>query len=94
MHVRHVEKLVAHITNMFDASSDWEDIEFASLPTDDSIVSTRWIAEKKATILPWRYPRLVWLYDLLQGRPRRTLYRPMTYCCGTFTKKQARQTGA
>ena len=89
MHVRHVEKLVAHIKNVFDPSADWSDIEFEALPTDERIVTTRWIAETKAPTLPWRYPLFVWLYDLLRGRPRPILYRPMTYCCGTFTKKHA-----
>jgi len=88
MHVRHVEKLVAHIKDVFDPLSDWEDIDFGALPTDDRIVTTGWIAETKSSTLPWRHPLCVWLYDLLRGRPRRTLYRPMTYFCGTFIKKQ------
>jgi len=89
MHVRHVEKLVSHITSVFDTAPDWHDIQFGALPADNSVVTTRWIAETKAAPLPWRNPLLVWCYDLLRGRPRRALYRPMTYCCGTFTKKQA-----
>jgi len=92
MHVRHVEKLLAHINNVLCPLSDWEHIEFGALPTDNRIVTTGWIAETKASTLPWRHPLLVWLYDLLRGRPRRTLYRPMTYFCGTFMKKQTPRT--
>ena len=86
MHVRRVEKLVEHITSMFECSSDWEPIVFDSLPSDNSIVSTLWDSEAVKAGLPWRNPALIWLYDLLRGRFRSTLYRPMTFCCGAFTK--------
>lgn len=87
MHVRHIGGLVAHIENLFKPSSDWHDVQFTGLPADDKIVTTRWIAETAALTLPWRNPLLVWMYDMLRGRPRSTLYRPMTYCCGSFSKR-------
>lgn len=87
MHVRHVAKLAAHLGRRFSVASDWPDIDFGALPSDNDIVTTGWVASTQAAPLPWRQPRLVWLYDLLRGRPRATLYRPMTFCCGTFTKR-------
>ena len=87
MHVRHVEKLVDHIVEVFDLSPDWQPIDFASLPADNSIVATSWDSDAVRSALPWRNPTLVWLYDLLRGRFRSTLSRPMTFCCVTATSK-------
>ena len=89
MHVRHVEELVAHITRVFEPPSDWGPILFESLPADSSIVTTHWDDAAVKAGLPWRNPLLVWFYDVLRGRFRSTLYRPMTFCCGAFTKKRS-----
>lgn len=88
MHVRHVEKLVEHICEVFLVSSDWPSVSFASLPTDQTIVTTGWDADVIKAGLPWRNPILVWFYDMLRGRFRNTLRRPLTFCCQTLTKKQ------
>ena len=87
MNVHRVEELVSQITRVFDVSPDWQHIDFESLPNDDRIVTTHWDHPAVKAGLPWRNPWLVWLYDVLRGRYRSTLYRPMTFCCGSFTKK-------
>ena len=87
MYVSRVEKLVDHISDVFDVSSDWQPVAFDSLESDDSIVTTGWNAEAVKAGLPWRNPVLVWAYDMLRGRFRKTLYRPLTFCCQTITKK-------
>ncbi len=86
MYIDRVRKLVDHIEHNFELSTDWASIPFDSLSTDPGIVSTRWDSPTIRSALPWRRPLLVWLYDLLRGRPRSSLYRPMTYCCLTMTK--------
>lgn len=88
MYTRRVEKLVDHIVSTFDVVSTLEPIAFESLPEDPGIVTTQWDAETVRAGLPWRQPLLVWAYDALRGRFRKTLYRPMTFCCLTVTKKQ------
>jgi SAM-dependent methyltransferase len=50
-------------------------------------ITTAWISREFPDRLPWQYPRLVWLYDALRGRLRSSLYRPMTFYCGTYFKK-------
>jgi SAM-dependent methyltransferase len=87
MYTRRVERLVKHIEDVFDLPDDWRPIDFDALPADESIVTTRWNAEAVASGLPWRRPRLVWLYDMLRGRFRAELYRPMTFCCLTLLRK-------
>jgi len=86
MHRSRVGKLVEHVAGLFEVSEDWQDIDFDGLESNAGIVTTGWTAATGAAALPWRQPVLVWCYDLLRGRPRATLYRPMTFCCGTFTK--------
>lgn len=49
-------------------------------------VTTTWVAEEHPERLPWKNPRLVWLYDAFRGRFRSRLYRPMTFYCGSFVK--------
>ncbi len=88
MHVRHVETLVDHIGSVFDVSTDWEPIAFDALTADSGIVSTAWDFPSIKAGLPWRNPMLVWAYDLLRGRFRTTLYRPLTFCCQTVRKKR------
>lgn len=88
MYTRHVETLVNHIVSMFDVPSVMEPISFESLPENPDIVTTQWDTEVVREGLPWRQPLLVWAYDALRGRFRKTLYRPMTFCCLTATKKQ------
>ena len=87
MYYRQVEKLVNHITDVFDVPQDWKTDQFESLPTDADIVSTSWDLEAVKAGLPWRNPLLVWLYDLVRGRFRRALYRPLTFCCLTLNKE-------
>lgn len=88
MHTRRVERLVEHIVSTFDAPSVLEPISFESLPANADIVTTQWDDDAVRAGLPWRQPLLVWAYDALRGRFRKTLYRPMTFCCLTVTKKQ------
>jgi len=88
MHVRHVRELIEHIAALFDFPSDWKPISFDSLPLDDDIVTTKWDSDTIRSGLPWRNPLLVWFYDVLRGRYRNTLYRPMTFCCQSMTKKR------
>jgi SAM-dependent methyltransferase len=88
MYTRRVEKLVDHIVSTFDVSSDLEPISFGSLPENPDIVTTQWNTETVRAGLPWRQPLLVWAYDALRGRFRKSLYRPMTFCCLTVTRKQ------
>ena len=87
MYTRRVEQLVKHVENIFELPDDWRPIAFDSLPTDRSIVTTRWSADAIRSGLPWRRPGLVWLYDALRGRFRTELYRPMTFCCLTLLRK-------
>ena len=87
MHTRRVENLVTYIEELFELPDDWQPIAFDTLRTDESIVTTRWDAEAVRSGLPWRRPRLVWIYDALRGRFRNELYRPMTFCCLALTKK-------
>ena len=88
MYTHRVEKLVDHIVSTFDVPSDLGPISFGSLPENPDIVTTQWNTETVRAGLPWRRPLLVWAYDALRGRFRRTLYRPMTFCCLTVTRKQ------
>lgn len=87
MYFRQVESLVNHITNVFDVSRDWKPDQFKSLQTNADIVTTSWDSEAVKAGLPWRNPLLVWLYDMVHGRFRRALYRPLTFCCLTLYKK-------
>lgn len=87
MYTGRVEQLVKHIEEVFELPNDWQSIDFDILPTDQKIVTTEWSAEAVRSGLPWQRPLLIWLYDALRGRYRSTLYRPMTFCCGTFVKK-------
>lgn len=88
MYTHHVEKLVDHIVSTFDVSSALEPISFGALRENPRIVTTQWDADAIRKGLPWRQPLLVWAYDALRGRFRKNLYRPMTFCCLTVTRKQ------
>lgn len=88
MYVGHVRELIEHIAALFDFSSDWKPISFDSLPLDNDIVTTKWDSDTIRSGLPWRNPLLVWFYDVLRGRYRNTLYRPMTFCCQSMSKKR------
>jgi SAM-dependent methyltransferase len=88
MYTRRVEKLVDHIVSTFDVLSAMEPISFESLPENPRIVTTQWDDEAIKAGLPWRQPLLVWAYDALRGRFRKNLYRPMTFCCLTVTRKK------
>ena len=87
MHVDRVAELVEHIESVFDVSTDWEPIAFSALQRSDDVVTTGWDSDAIKSGLPWRNPMLVWFYDMLRGRFRSTLYRPLTFCCQTLTKK-------
>ncbi len=86
MHVKQVERLVNRLHNLFDRQDD-EDISITDSVERSNRITTTWISRAYPDRLPWRNPRLVWLYDALRGRFRSTLYRPMTFYCGTFIKK-------
>ena len=86
MHVKQVEQLVNRLHNLFDRQDD-EDISITDSVERSNRITTTWISRAYPDRLPWRNPRLVWLYDALRGRFRSTLYRPMTFYCGTFIKK-------
>ena len=89
MHWSRVAALVEQVNGMFEVSRDWTDLDFTGLESTPGIVTTAWTAATGTASLPWRHPLLVWFYDLVRGRPRGRLYRPMTFCCGTFTKPTA-----
>ena len=86
MHVKQVEQLVNRLHNLFDRQDD-EDISITDSVERSNRVTTTWISRAYPDRLPWRNPRLVWLYDALRGRFRSSLYRPLTFYCGTFIKK-------
>ena len=86
MHVKQVEQLVNRLHNLFDRQDD-EDISITDSVERSNRVTTTWISRAYPDRLPWHNPRLVWLYDALRGRFRASLYRPMTFYCGTFIKK-------
>lgn len=92
MYVKRVVRLVEKLAQLFEPEPGRASMDIADACLDDGaasdMVTTGWIGRTTdASSLPWRYPRLVWLYDLLRGRARATLYRPMTYYCGTYFKK-------
>ncbi len=86
MHVKQVEQLLNCIHNLFDGQ-DEEDISISDSVERSDRVTTTWISRAYPDRLPWRNPRLVWLYDALRGRFRSSLYRPLTFYCGAFIKK-------
>ena len=86
MHVKQVEQLLNCIHNLFEVQ-DKEDISISDSVERSDRVTTTWISRAYPDRLPWRNPRLVWLYDALRGRFRSSLYRPLTFYCGTFIKK-------
>ena len=86
MHVMQVEQLLNCIHNLFD-SQDEEEISITDSVERSDRITTAWISRAYPERLPWRNPRLVWLYDALRGRLRSGLYRPLTFYCGTFIKK-------
>ena len=88
MHTRHVAKLIDHIVSTFDVGSAPEPVSIESSPENSVIVTSQWNVEAVRTGLPWRQPLLVWVYDALRGRFRKSLYRPMTFCCLTVFGKQ------
>ena len=86
MHVKQVEQLLNGIHNLFEVQ-DKEDISISDCVERSNRVTTTWISRAYPDRLPWRNPRLVWLYDALRGRFRSSLYRPLTFYCGTFIKQ-------
>ena len=89
MHTRHVAKLIEHIENVFSLPANRNLISFDSLASDPGIVTTQWQHEAVTEGLPWRHPLAVWLYDMLRGRYRSQLYRPMTFYCQAIEKRPA-----
>ncbi len=86
MHVAQVEKLVKRLHELFSPQGAAAGSIAGSVDKPDR-VTTKWVAKEFPERLPWRNPLLVWLYDAIRGRFRSTLYRPMTFYCGTFVKK-------
>jgi SAM-dependent methyltransferase len=85
MHVQKVEELVNRLHNLFERQ-DNDGASVGESAESSNRVTTAWISRTYPDRLPWRFPRLVWLYDALRGRFRSSLYRPMTFYCGTFIK--------
>jgi SAM-dependent methyltransferase len=86
MHVDRVEDLVHRLYELFEVVGG-EEPGIGDSATCPDRVTTTWISREFPERLPWRNPRLVWLYDLLRGRFRTDFYRPMTFYCGTFSRK-------
>lgn len=86
MHVRQVDQLANRLDSLFDGPDNADTSIAGSIERSDRVTTT-WISRVYPERLPWRYPRLVWLYDALRGRLRSSLYRPMTFYCGTYIKK-------
>jgi SAM-dependent methyltransferase len=86
MHVMHVDQLVIRLHELF-AAQDGDTGSIADNAAKPDRVTTQWVAKEYPERLPWRNPLLVWIYDAIRGRFRSTLYRPMTFYCGTFVKK-------
>lgn len=86
MHITRVEQLVKRLNELFSSQDEVAGSVAANVDKPGR-VTTGWVAEHDPERLPWRNPLLVWLYDAMRGRVRSTLYRPMTFYCGTFTKK-------
>jgi len=86
MHVTRVEQLVKRLQQLF-AAQDNDTGNIADNAAKADRVTTRWVAKEYPERLPWRNPLLVWIYDAIRGRLRSTLYRPMTFYCGTFAKR-------
>lgn len=86
VYVKKVDRLVAFLQRLFD-SQDREVPTIVDSAGRSGLVDTAWIAGNYPERLPWRFPRLVWTYDALRGRFRSGLYRPLTFYCGTFTRK-------
>lgn len=89
MSAHRVGELIQRLTDLFDPEPGWDDVAIDEAIDEDEIVTTQWVAETAPESLPWRRPYLVWLYDALHGRFRRSLYRPITFYCGTFSKRAA-----
>lgn len=85
MHITRVEQLVKRLGELFSSQDEVAGSVAANVDKPGR-VTTRWVAEHDPERLPWRNPLLVWLYDAMRGRFRSTLYRPMTFYCGTFVK--------
>ncbi len=85
MHVSRVEQLVDRLHDLF-RPQDANIIPFSQGVRNPERVTTTWVAEEHPERLPWKNPRLVWLYDAFRGRFRSRLYRPMTFYCGSFVK--------
>lgn len=86
MHFTRVERLVDRLHELFLPQDDVTGSIADNAKRPDR-VTTQWVAEHAPDRLPWRNPLLVWLYDAIRGRFRSTLYRPMTFYCGTFAKR-------
>lgn len=86
MHFSRVEQLVTRLQALFTPEDEiLGDIADSGARSDR--VTTEWVAKQFPERLPWRNPVLVWLYDTMRGRFRSSLYRPMTFHCGTYVKK-------
>lgn len=87
MSVARVRDLLQHLSRGFESDVEQPAAELDALREgSSSTVTTDWIAQVARDTLPWRYPRLIWLYDALRGRFRSSLYRPMTFYCGCYVK--------
>ena len=85
MYLTRVDKLVTRLQETFVIQDTKQPGSIGDAERPD-VVTTTWISKTFPERLPWRFPRLVWFYDLLRGRFRTGLYRPMTFYCGTYIK--------
>lgn len=85
MYLNRVDKLVTHLQQLFDTQDTMQPGGIANVEQAD-VVTTTWVSKTFPDRLPWRFPRFVWIYDVLRGRFRSGLYRPMTFYCGTYIK--------
>lgn len=86
MYVTRVERLVDRLHELFTPQDEAAGSIADSVARADR-VTTGWVAGQSPDRLPWRNPLLIWLYDAVRGRFRATLYRQMTFYCGTFVKQ-------
>ncbi|MCK4979104.1 MAG: class I SAM-dependent methyltransferase, partial [Candidatus Delongbacteria bacterium] len=57
------------------------------LDNEDLLLTTRYIKESNRSLLPWKYPHLMWLKTLSKGKIPRSFFRNLACYCGVFEKK-------
>ncbi|MCK5760068.1 MAG: class I SAM-dependent methyltransferase [Candidatus Delongbacteria bacterium] len=57
------------------------------LDNEDLLLTTRYIKETNRSLLPWKYPYLMWLKTLSKGKMPKSFFRNLACYCGVFEKK-------